>query len=61
MQSQKVMQYNVVNAPVLHAASACMALLQQCIFNKYNFFNLAFSVFDWIFYVIPAHSVLDVC
>lgn len=55
------MQYNVVNAPVLHAASACMALLQQCIFNKYNFFNLAFSVFDWIFYVIPAHSVLDVC
>lgn len=55
------MQYNVVNAAVSHAPSACIALLQQCIFNKYNFLNLTFSLFHWIFYIIHAYLVLGVC
>lgn len=57
MQSQKVTQYNV-NAAVLHAPSACLTVLQQCLSDKCNSFNLPFSLFHWIFCVIHASLVL---
>lgn len=53
-----MMQFNVVHAAAPHVPSACTALLQQHIFNKYYLFNLTFSLFHWIVYVIYAYLML---
>lgn len=53
-----MMQYNVVHAAAPHVPSACIALLQQFIFDNYYLFNLTFFLFQWIVYIIYAYLVL---